>query len=425
MISALPLPSVEHLAPSLVENARWKPAVAAMPGIATMAAQIWTNVTNYELGLPHLEGTDRTCGTAAVQPLGLADMTDVLATENWPADDTPKGLFYVCGPMPHRGPWPAPDEHETPDLLADEAKATFTQWLRTAASVFPASATDPFVGGAFDPALLYVTEGVEAEGSERVDFQYWRANADPNERYVPSPPGSGALRPESWNSGASNLALASDWISTGMDIGSFEGAVMSGLLAAHALTGLPALDQIVGYDFARPHRAQQEGKTTIETTATDVARPTTTLRPLARSPAPECPPGEPRAPPGTGGCPPRPTTGGHPRPARPGGGRLARPGEDPRLGPAHRRVARAAPPRARPDHRGAAPAPGHRARPRRHLGAGRPDPRRPARPDVGRGGPPPASSTSSAPSTSPSPSAPPWPPSTPGASSTGRSTPTT
>ncbi|HEX7132732.1 MAG TPA: NAD(P)-binding protein [Iamia sp.] len=272
VISALPLPSVEHLAPSLVENARWKPAVAAMPGIATVAAQIWTNVTNDELGLPHLPGTDRTCGTAAVQPLGLADMSDVLATENWPADDTPKGLFYVCGPMPHRGPWPAPDRHETPDLLADEAKATFTQWLRTAASVFPASDTDPFVGGAFDPALLYVTEGVEAEGSERVDFQYWRANADPNERYVPSPPGTGALRPESWNSGASNLALASDWISTGMDIGSFEGAVMSGLLAAHALTGLPALDQIVGYDFARPHRAQQEGKTTIETTATDGAR---------------------------------------------------------------------------------------------------------------------------------------------------------
>ena len=56
-----------------------------------------------------------------------------------------------------------------------------------------------------------------------------------------------------------------------MDIGSFEGAVMSGLLAAHALTGLPALDQIVGYDFARPHRSQQEGKTTIETTATDAA----------------------------------------------------------------------------------------------------------------------------------------------------------
>jgi hypothetical protein len=203
----------------------------------------------------------------------MADMSDVIAAENWPADDTPKGLLYFCGPMAHRGPWPAPDQHETPALLDDWAKATFTQWLRTAASVLPASATDPFVGGAFDPALLHVPAGIEAVGQERIDFQYWRCNADPNERYVPSPPGSGALRPEAWQSGAANLALASDWISTGMDIGSFEGAVMSGLLAAHALTGLPALDQIVGYDFVRPHRAeQQEGKTTIETTAIDVAR---------------------------------------------------------------------------------------------------------------------------------------------------------
>jgi uncharacterized protein with NAD-binding domain and iron-sulfur cluster len=279
VISALPLPSVEHIAPALVEHAAWKDAVAAMPGIATMAGQIWTNVDSYELGLPHLPGTDRTVGTAAVQPLGMADMSDVIAAENWPADDQPKGLYYVCGPMPHRGPWPAPDDHETPSLLDDQAKSTFAQWLRTAASAFPASATDPFVAGAFAPELLYTPEGVEAEGSERLDHQYWRANADPNERYVPSPPGSGALRPEAWHSGASNLALASDWISTGMDIGSFEGAVMSGLLAAHALTGLPALDQIVGYDFARPHRAQQEGKTTIETTATDVATAVTHVAP--------------------------------------------------------------------------------------------------------------------------------------------------
>jgi hypothetical protein len=47
---------------------------------------------------------------------------------------------------------------------------------------------------------------------------------------------------------------------------------MSGLLAAHALTGLPALDQIVGYDFARPERAHQEGTTTIDSTAIAVAR---------------------------------------------------------------------------------------------------------------------------------------------------------
>ena len=85
------------------------------------------------------------------------------------------------------------------------------------------------------------------------DDAYVRANIDPNERYVPSPPGTAPLRPKAWESGAVNLALASDWIFTGINIGSFEGAVMSGLLAAHALTGAPSLHDIAGYDFGRPH----------------------------------------------------------------------------------------------------------------------------------------------------------------------------
>lgn len=55
-----------------------------------------------------------------------------------------------------------------------------------------------------------------------------------------------------WDSGADNLALASDWIVTGMNIGPFEAAVMSGRLVSFALTGSPSLDQIVGYDVARP-----------------------------------------------------------------------------------------------------------------------------------------------------------------------------
>ncbi|QYG94640.1 NAD(P)-binding protein [Iamia sp. SCSIO 61187] len=270
IISALPLPSLAELAPTLVAAAPWAPAVEAMPGVMTMAAQIWTTVTTHELGLPRLPGTDRTIGTAAVQPLGLADMSDVLAGEAWPERGGPRGLIYLCGPMAHRGPWPAPDVHGTPDLLAERARATFVQWLRSACSVLPAAGTNAFTGGAFDPDLLWCPPDAGAEGEARVDLQYWRANADPNERYVPSPPGSGVLRPQAWASGASNLALASDWISTGMDIGSFEGAVMSGHLAAHALTGAPALDAIVGYDFARPHQAHEEGITTIETTAVTV-----------------------------------------------------------------------------------------------------------------------------------------------------------
>jgi hypothetical protein len=228
-----------------------------MGGLATVSAQVWTSRTTRELGFPRLAGTDRVCGGAAVPPLGFADMTDVLANEQWsqrwPEAAPPQGLVYLCGPLAHSGPWPRFDRHETPALAADRARALVTQWLTTAVTVMPGAGTNPVTPESFDMDALYCPPDQAGRiGEERIGAQYWRANIDPNERYVPSPPGSASLRPRAWDSGFANLVLSSDWIFTGINIGSFEGAVMSGLLAAHALTGLPALDSIVGYDFARP-----------------------------------------------------------------------------------------------------------------------------------------------------------------------------
>ncbi|MGY6500726.1 MAG: NAD(P)-binding protein [Acidimicrobiales bacterium] len=251
VVLALPLPCLPLLAPELTEAAPWAAAVDAMGGIATVAAQIWTDQTVEDLGFATLSGTDRVCGGAAVPPLGYADFSDVIQAENWGADG-PQGLVYVCGPLPHPGEWPDFDAHDTPALEDARAKATVVQWLRTAVSVMPASGTNAVTPNSFDFASLYCPPGADAIGEARFDQQYWRANIDPNERYVPSPPGSAELRPKAWESGASNLALASDWIFTGMNIGSFEGAVMSGMLASHALTQSPTLDQIAAYDFARP-----------------------------------------------------------------------------------------------------------------------------------------------------------------------------
>ena len=45
-----------------------------------------------------------------------------------------------------------------------------------------------------------------------------------------------------------NLTIAGDWTDSGFHSGCVEGAVMSGLLAAHALCGAPRLEDIVGYD---------------------------------------------------------------------------------------------------------------------------------------------------------------------------------
>ena len=116
----------------------------------------------------------------------------------------------------------------------------------------PAAGTQAATPQSFDFDALWCPPASTAQGEERFAAQYWRANIDPNERYVPSPPGSVGFRPKAWESGFTNVALASDWIFTGINIGSFEGAVMSGMLAAYALAGAPLPSAVSGYDFGRP-----------------------------------------------------------------------------------------------------------------------------------------------------------------------------
>lgn len=99
---------------------------------------------------------------------------------------------------------------------------------------------------------------LQAEGSRgerallcyknRFAQQFWKAKIDPNELYVASRPGV-QYRLKAWDSGYDNLALAGDWIYTGMNIGSIDCAVVGGALAAHALTGSPSIDEIPGYTF--------------------------------------------------------------------------------------------------------------------------------------------------------------------------------
>lgn len=254
VVLAVPLPCLPHIAPEMVAAAPWASSVDGLGGLATLSTQIWTNRSSQELGLPTLQGTDRVVGGAAVPPLGFSDMTDVLGAEHWTelGDDAPKGLYYFCGPLQHVGPWPPFTDHATPAIEKERAYATAVQWLRTATTLFPAAGTQPVTPQSFDFDALWCRPGSDAVGEARFQQQYWRANIDPNERYVPSPPGSVVYRPKAWESGFTNVALASDWIFTGINIGSFEGAVISGMLASYALTGSPQPSQISGYDFGRP-----------------------------------------------------------------------------------------------------------------------------------------------------------------------------
>jgi hypothetical protein len=104
--------------------------------------------------------------------------------------------------------------------------------------------------GGFRWSLLAVdpSQGGEVEGAARFDTQFWTANVRPSDRYVLSLPGTAKARLSPLDMSFDNLTVAGDWTETGLNTGCVESAVMSGLLAAHALSNSPPLESIIGYD---------------------------------------------------------------------------------------------------------------------------------------------------------------------------------
>jgi uncharacterized protein with NAD-binding domain and iron-sulfur cluster len=80
------------------------------------------------------------------------------------------------------------------------------------------------------------------------DSQFWTANVNPSDRYVLALPGSTKHRISPLDNTYDNLTIAGDWTDCGFPEGCVEAAVMSGRLAAHALSHTPPLEDIIGYD---------------------------------------------------------------------------------------------------------------------------------------------------------------------------------
>ena len=217
----------------LAQRPEWRAMVDGLPTIQTQALQLWWTPDVAELGW---QGGNAT-GTGYGQPFeSWSDMSGVIPRELWPKNDEPRAIVYFCGPMP------------TPATVPSGKDPAFGAGQTDAAWKAAAGWAAQFVGhlypGAVDPAdperLRYerLVDASGASGPERFAHQYARANYTPSERYVLDLPGTNRFRLDADTSGYDNLALAGDWIFTGLG-GAVESAVIAGMLAARALTGIP------------------------------------------------------------------------------------------------------------------------------------------------------------------------------------------
>jgi uncharacterized protein with NAD-binding domain and iron-sulfur cluster len=202
-VLAIPSPCHAEIAAPLLElSDRWRRAVDTTRSAATFAAQLWLRAPLSELGWA---GPPTIC-TGGPPPLGTwADMSEVLAVEDWPEHDRPRAVVYLC------------------DVLEEETRLE------------PGAA----LARVLDERLVRVWPGAaDAHGRFRRELlvaDYVRLNRDPTERYVLSPPGSTAHRIAPGESGIGRLVVAGDWTRSSINGGSVEAAFESGEEAARVL----------------------------------------------------------------------------------------------------------------------------------------------------------------------------------------------
>lgn len=234
-VAAIPLACGELMA----RAPAWRDAVTHGKTVATQAFQLWMREDMASLGWRH----PPTNLSGFVEPFDTwADMGHLLPREDW---RTPvRALAYFCSPLPDARP-PGRGDDSDEVRARETVRDNAVRFLdRDVGALWPGAETRE----GFRWEILAADPDDGAAGARRFDTQFWTANVRPSERYALSVPGSSRFRLSPLSPGVDNLTVAGDWTASGLNTGCVESAVMSGLLAAHALTGLPHLEDIIGYD---------------------------------------------------------------------------------------------------------------------------------------------------------------------------------
>jgi hypothetical protein len=175
-----------------------------------------------------------------------ADMGHLLSREAWP--HPPGALAYFCSMLADPTDLD-PADPSYPERQREAVRRNAIRFLeRDIRHLWPGAVTE---AGDFRWELLVSPDdhrGDAPSGAARFGSQFWTANVNPSDRYTLALPGSSRYRISPLDATYDNLTVCGDWTDCGFNSGCVEAAVMSGRLAAHALSRRPALEDIIGFD---------------------------------------------------------------------------------------------------------------------------------------------------------------------------------
>jgi len=229
----------------LERDSRWCNMVENVKTVPSQAFQIWMRKDMEELGW-----TDPPVNLSAfVKPFDTwADMRQLIAEESW--TEKPRAIAYFASVLAEPEGPPDYSDSAYPERQRAAVRENAIRFLnQDIQHLWPQAIQAP---GKFRWDLLVdpadQTSSSKMVDESRFDSQFWTANVNPSDRYVLALPGSPKFRISPLDNSYDNLTIAGDWTDCGFNEGCVEAAVMSGRLAAHAISTFPALEDIIGYD---------------------------------------------------------------------------------------------------------------------------------------------------------------------------------
>ena len=217
----------------IAEFSSWRQMSENVTTVATQAAQLWMKPSMGELGYAGPKGNL----SGFVTPFDTwTDMSHLAAVEQWP--ERPGSIAYFCSAL----------QESQASQSIDGVKATTQEFLKNEMPQLWTHLNDWLDRDDFFSPM----SGSKRHNPKpaRLRDQYFSANTQGSQRYVQSLPGSIRYRLSPLDREIDNFTVAGDWTENGLNAGCVEAAVMSGMLASHAISGSPALASIVGYNHA-------------------------------------------------------------------------------------------------------------------------------------------------------------------------------